>query len=157
MTEELIKGYLTGLAEVNRPLVFSGGSSGVGQATDNGGEIFNDYENNKASKNAHAEGQSTQATGWGSHAEGSNTIAQGFYSHAEGEGTWAPGYCQHAMGKFNIPDGSMPFIIGWGGNADTRKNIFSVDMNGAIHIPDVATNEMYKIYISNGELKIVKD
>ena len=46
----------------------------VGQAIPEGGEIFNDYENNTAN-------------GKQSHAEGFNTIASTNYSHTEGENT----------------------------------------------------------------------
>ena len=48
----------------------------VGQAIPNGGEIFNDYENNIALElHSHAEGISTRAIGAGSHAEGVYTSA----------------------------------------------------------------------------------
>lgn len=52
------------------------------------GEIFNDYENNKATGTySHAEGQSTFAFNMNAHAEGYNTIAYGTNSHAEGCGS----------------------------------------------------------------------
>ena len=70
---------------------------GLGKTTDDGGEIFNLYEDttvsgygtapkNKASKYSHAEGVSTQALGQGSHAEGAGTLVTGAGSHAEGRG-----------------------------------------------------------------------
>ena len=44
-------------------LPFASGEGGVGQAVENGGEIFNDYENNIASgANSHASGTLTKAT-----------------------------------------------------------------------------------------------
>ena len=49
------------------------------------GEIFNDYDNNKATGNySHAEGTNTVALGNHSHAEGYHTVAFGNNSHAEG-------------------------------------------------------------------------
>ena len=51
-----------------------------------------------ASKAAHAEGISTQATGGGSHTEGKETIATGLYAHAEGLGSRASGVASHAGG-----------------------------------------------------------
>ena len=48
-------------------------AGGVGQATADNGEIFNNYEKNKAVGNY-------------SHSEGTDTIAYGNYSHAEGRG-----------------------------------------------------------------------
>lgn len=75
-------------------------STSVGKQIDEGGEIFNDYENNTASgKNSHAEGVSTQATGIGSHTEGNNTKSEGDYSHSEGSGTTAVGLGAHAEGQ----------------------------------------------------------
>lgn len=56
-----------------------------------GGEIFNDYNENKAGKYAHAEGKQTEASGEASHAEGISTHAVGVGSHAEGRGSWEKG------------------------------------------------------------------
>ena len=70
----------------------------VGQKTADGGEIFNDYENNIATTNSHAEGTYTTASGNYSHAEGGGTTASGYYSHAEGGGTTASGTSSHAEG-----------------------------------------------------------
>ena len=59
-----------------RELPFAGGgSSGVGMTTPESGEIFGDYEYNKATDHyAHAEGTHTEAA-WRSHAEGYHTFA----------------------------------------------------------------------------------
>ena len=77
-------------------------SNSVGQKTDDGGEIFNDYENNIATTYAHA--------------EGGNTTASGDYSHAEGHNTIASSENQHVQGKYNVEDidGKYVFIIGNG-------------------------------------------
>ena len=58
----------------------------VGEKTIEGGEIFNDYENNVAFSYAHTEGQMNAATGENSHAEGHNTTATGLSAHSEGKG-----------------------------------------------------------------------
>lgn len=77
----------------------------VGQKTANGGEIFNDYENNIAANNAHAEGNRTRASGNYSHAEGRNTTASGNCSHAEGDLNAALGNCSHAEGNGTTASG----------------------------------------------------
>ncbi len=92
-------------------------SGGVGQFTEEGGEIFNAYEGEYlnqaldagahaegrqtiAGKNAHAEGRSTQANGNASHAEGNHSVANGNYgAHAEGRETLAQGESTHAEGQ----------------------------------------------------------
>ena len=99
----------------------NGGSDGVGKTTEQGGEIFNDYENNKASgefshaegketlaegADSHAEGIKTKATGIESHAEGSNTVAAGAASHAEGYMTQSDGTGTHSEGYMTIADGN---------------------------------------------------
>lgn len=72
----------------------------VGQKTADGGEIFNNYENNVAIGNySHAEGYQTKAIKNSSHAEGSGTKSSGDYSHAEGVGTTALGESSHAEGN----------------------------------------------------------
>lgn len=90
----------------------------VGATTEQGGEIFNLYEDteadiesdsislgkqtlpkNTAGQYAHAEGVSTAASGEGSHAEGVSTSAIGIASHTEGAGTMAEGEGSHAEGR----------------------------------------------------------
>lgn len=71
----------------------------VGKQTENGGEIFNDYENNAAGDHAHAEGSATKATGAHSHAEGLGTTASGARAHAEGKNTVASKTDAHAEGN----------------------------------------------------------
>ena len=80
-----------------------------------GAEIFNDYENNKAvglcshaegsgteaiGDYSHTEGNDTKATSDNAHAEGESTVAYGFSSHAEGSGTQATGGGAHAEGLY---------------------------------------------------------
>lgn len=77
-----------------------------------GAEIFNDYENNiAAGKNAHAEGQETNATGPRAHAEGYKTTVYAADSHAEGRSTWALGAQSHVEGLYGI---------GWGAASHTE-------------------------------------
>ena len=78
-------------------------TGGVGKATSEGGEIFNDYENNYATNNSHAEGIDTEAH-YISHAEGQNTFADTI-SHAEGSHTYAFGEGSHAEGYHTTADG----------------------------------------------------
>ena len=69
----------------------------TGEMTPEGGEIFCDYEHNRADLHGHAEGEFTYA-GWRSHAEGYMTIADS-HSHAEGRLTKAVGKGSHAEGR----------------------------------------------------------
>lgn len=60
----------------------------VGKKTPEGGEIFNDYINNKATAPySTARGQNTQATEYEAYSEGRNSLASGVGSHAEGVDT----------------------------------------------------------------------
>lgn len=71
----------------------------IGKKTPEGGEIFNNYENNKATNSkAHAEGHWTTAGGVAAHAEGLDSTASGKASHAEGWGTLAEKDGSHAEG-----------------------------------------------------------
>lgn len=93
--------------------------AGVGQLTDNGGEIFNLYEEtvadlgniggisigtqklskNQAGQYAHAQGVSTKAIGRGSHSEGVGTAAEAEATHAEGAGILVTGAAAHGEGR----------------------------------------------------------
>lgn len=90
-----------------------------GEITNDGGEIFNLYEDtttslgtiagieigsqtlpkNVAGEYAHAEGVSTAAIGKGSHTEGVGTKADAEAAHAEGAGTLVLGAGSHAEGR----------------------------------------------------------
>lgn len=106
---------------------FFGGDRPVGQHTPEGGEIFNDYENNKAlgenssaegasttasGTSAHAEGYKAKATGDYSHAEGNSTTAEGKSSHAEGGSSKATGYYAHAEGRMTLASGAKAHAEG---------------------------------------------
>lgn len=81
------------------------GKRGVGQTYPNtiNGEIFNDYANNVANgKNAHAEGQQTNATGLRAHAEGYLTKVFAAEGHTEGRETWCLGAQGHVEGFYSI-------------------------------------------------------
>lgn len=97
---------------------------GVGQATEVGGEIFNDYENNIASgSNSHAEGRYTAASGEGAHAEGAEGYTEGVLFSKEVTfndptiaeptpvtvtvtGPYAYGHASHAEGVATLACGS---------------------------------------------------
>ena len=143
------------------------GSSNVGKVdpnSDGTGEIFNNYEANKATGQyshaegyateatgnySHAEGHATEATGNYSHAEGQYTTARGNYSHAEGcslGGGWyylkASGYGSHAEGYVSLPTGGGIEASGKGSHAE-GFNIFEnckmhAEGNGS-HIQNVGT------------------
>lgn len=105
----------------------------------------------------HAEGRSTQATADYAHAEGSNTIASGGMSHAEGYDTKAKAYCSHAqgnntetgnnltgqcvMGVYNEVNETSMLIVG-GGDAGTRKNLFTVNTSGTATVAADPVNNM---------------
>lgn len=87
--------------------------------------------NTTASKNSHAEGSGTTASGTYSHAEGFNTTASGFQSHAEGWRTMASSKQQHAQGRYNIEDVNNKYadIIG-NGSVSARSNAATVSWDG---------------------------
>lgn len=91
----------------------------VGQIYDNNqGEIFNDYDHNKASGiQSHAEGTNTEALGDYTHAEGQRTRAQGDNSHAEGADTISSGECSHVEGQQNESSGNCSHGEGVGNKA----------------------------------------
>lgn len=100
---------------------------GVGQQYPGypGAEIFNDYTNNiAAGKNAHAEGQETNATGPRAHAEGYKTTVYAADAHAEGRNTWAMGAQSHVEGMYGISWGALSHIEGnvYSGQEEGRVN-----------------------------------
>lgn len=93
-------------------------SEGVGKAyNSNGGEIFNDYNYNKASGNY-------------STAEGSNTTASGSMSHASGYYTEAKYGNQFVCGIFNDNQKNAIFEVGNGNNPIDKSNAFAVYTDG---------------------------
>ena len=75
------------------------GEDGVGRATANGGEIFNDYENNKATGiYSHAEGKQNTVKGNHAHGEGSMNTVNGADAHGEGWGNTADAPASHVEG-----------------------------------------------------------
>ena len=102
----------------------------VGIKTTQGGEIFNNYNNNIASAlYAHAEGESTESSGIASHSEGTGTIANA--------------NAQHVQGKYNVEDTENKYahIVGGGSSNTDRKNIHTLDWEGnAEYAGDVIAN-----------------
>lgn len=125
-------------------------ATSVGQKTLEGGEIFNDYEDNSAgatyahaegrrvtvtgnaahgegigtkatNANAHAEGNSTTASGPSSHSEGYNTIASGPYTHTEGNGTQATANAAHAEGTNTVASAQNAHAEGQNNTADAAQ------------------------------------
>lgn len=99
----------------NGTMVEFDNQGGVGQQYPGytGAEIFNDYANNiAAGKNAHAEGQETNATGPRAHAEGYKTSVYAADAHAEGRNTWAMGAQSHVEGMYGIAYGGLSHVEG---------------------------------------------
>ena len=131
--------------------------------TEDGAEIFNDYENNVSSGlYSHAEGSYTTASGYaahaeghcttassmyGDHAEGDHTVANGGASHAEGYYTKAFGYKSHAEGDGSIAsgvnahaEGQYAIASGEGAHAEgVSQSLFVIKLNG------VANSTTYEI------------
>ena len=85
----------------------------VGKATEQNGEVFNDYENN---------------------------VANGTYSSAIGNSTIANNFAEHASGQFNVSNSGAEgknntlSSIGIGTSDDSRKNAFEVMKNGDLYV-----------------------
>lgn len=91
------------------PEISSVGKEGTGENA----EIFNDYEENRASGiYSHAEGRGTSASGDYSHAEGLNSTASWDEAHAEGYDTTASGTGSHSEGVGTIASGSSAHAEG---------------------------------------------
>ncbi|MDE6021819.1 MAG: hypothetical protein K2H01_12580 [Ruminococcus sp.] len=93
------------------------------------GEIFGDYQNNKA---------------------------YCLYSHAEGTGTVAGSQYQHVGGAFNIIDTSNKYarIIGNGTSQDTRSNALTLDWDGNLWTAgDVTATDSFGNSVSLCELQ----
>lgn len=72
----------------------------------------------------------------------SNTIA----AHASGLGNISKTDYQTVIGKYNDPNSSAPFVIGWGTNEAVRKNIMTVDTNGNINASNITISYNNKTY-----------
>ena len=106
------------------------GSDGYPEQVDNvettaekGSEIFNDYENNKASGSfSHSEGTETMAVDTGAHAEGVGTKALGYAAHAEGNRTSALGNGSHSEGVRSIAIGGASHSEGYETEANGERS-----------------------------------
>lgn len=107
----------------------------VGKRTAEGGEIFNDYENNVAEEGGHAEGFRTKAFEERGHAEGDCTEA-GWRSHAEGFGTYADN-TSHAGGRLAKATGKCSFAYGMVKTTEVKINDTSVMTTKAVALEDV--------------------
>jgi len=98
-------------AEGDGSIAYSYGSHAEGKNTNAGIPDPNNYGYFIGSY-AHAEGDSTTASGNASHAEGKNTTASGNYSHAEGGYTIASGNYSSASGSYTIASGNYSSASG---------------------------------------------
>lgn len=78
-----------------------------------------------------ADGMNTEASAKAARADGDGTKARARASHAGGIGTLADGEGQEVVGKYNKSDTNSLFIVGCGTSNTDRKNVFSVDEDGA--------------------------
>jgi len=77
------------------------------------------YVRAEGNKGSHAEGWSTEASGYSSHAEGYETIALGTNSHSEGYKTTANGLNSHTEGVYTIANGDRTsHAEGWSTEAN---------------------------------------
>ena len=112
--------------------------SAVGQKTEQGGEIFNDYENN-------------EATEVFSHAEGSGTIAAGEYSHAEGFATITLAPDAHAEGCATIA-GTYAFnILAW----DESNKTYTLDSVEGLEVNDIFSIKWNTSHINYGKITAI--
>jgi hypothetical protein len=119
-------------------------SHAEGRGTEAGYAAHAEGQSTKATgQRAHAEGVSTTASGINSHAEGFTTIAadnaahaEGYRTearalgaHSEGSGTIATSEAQHVQGAYNVIDtaGKYIHIQGSGRSASTRTNIHTIN------------------------------
>lgn len=109
-------------------------NSSVGEKYGNAGEIFNDYDNNKA-------------PGAKSHAEGGNTSANGDYSHSEGYYNISSGKYSHTEGSYNVTSGVSSHVEGGGNLGELLKSsmgITNVSDNGtSIRVSDGVFTSSY--------------
>lgn len=109
----------------------------VGQKTTDGGEIFNDYENNQATGlHSHAEGGSTKASNSFAHAEGGFSEASGTHAHVEGLYTKAAGPSTHSEGTYTLAQNPNEHAQGsWNksntGETDAEKTVHSVGIGAS--------------------------
>ena len=148
---EEAKEYYTAFSEAVSKL-----HQGVGQSTEQGGEIFNfytdpvytgdnppkEYPGNTAAKGSHAQnfgthadGEYSSASGWNStasggiaNATGRETLASGYAATTEGHLTTASGRCAHAGGKESKATAENAFAFGEGATS-SGKNAFACGKN----------------------------
>ena len=119
----------------------------VGRKTAEGGEIFNDYDNNEAS------GQISQAQGTGTKAKHKGSSTSGLNTETGTDN-------QTVVGKYNRVVSDALFVVGNGTDNDSRKNAFEVKANGdvkidsALILTDSTSGKEYKIYINDGKLQL---
>lgn len=70
------------------------------------------------------------ALGKGATVTGKNNLATGDFSSAHGEGNVAGPSHQFVVGKFNSPDSTSVFQVGYGTDSSSRTNLFSVNKDG---------------------------
>lgn len=130
------------LEEAKESGAFDGpkGDPGVGVETEDGGEIFNDYDNNTADLQGHAEGYRTKATYARGHAQNDRTRA-GWRSTAEGFGCEANNN-SHAGGRLSKSAGPGAFAHGLEYNRQivVNKTPVTTTQELTMHSVDIPVN-----------------
>ena len=127
--------------------------NGTNITASQGSEIFNNYNNNKATGSyshaegsntiakgnySHSEGYNTKAETLGSHSEGGNTTASGNYSHAEGSNTTASGNYSHSEGNNTTASSSYSHSEGYytiaNGSAQHAQGKYNISNSNLAHI-----------------------
>lgn len=141
--------------------------------TSSGNYSFAEGYGKATSSVAHAEGEHTTASGYGSHAEGSYTVASATNSHAEGESTQATQPSTHAEGYHTLAkytaahaEGSYTNAVGYSSHAEGTyteasgfcahaQGTYNVDNKNAIHSVGIGNNTTRKnaeyIYAKSNE------
>jgi hypothetical protein len=95
---------------------------------------------------SHAEGTGTTASGTGSHAEGYYTTASGNYSHAEGQGTTVTGFGSHAEGYYTTAVRTATHAEGYytlaSGNYSHAEGYYTAANGSAAHAEGQGTEAL---------------
>ena len=133
------------------------GEDGAGRAVENGGVIFNDYDNNTATGECaaafnfytSATGNRASAFGYQTLARGKQSFATGQYTEAREDTTYVAGigniaayYGQYVCGRYNQHDDNWAlFTVGNGNSDEERSNAFTVMEDGSARVMKTGDND----------------
>ena len=145
MAVEGSEGFIENKPYVNTGTDFSltGVVLNAGESVANGANsVAEGMKATASGEQSHAEGLLTVASGENSHAEGEGSTALAKGSHAEGVGTITPNVMgAHVQGKFNanITNSNFIDVVGYGNNANNRKNISALTVDGKLILANSIT------------------